>query len=508
MSILVFVSICLCETQVFISNDAKKIVYIMDHPENSRIDALGMMPKINLVIENANLSNLVAVNGSAAYFVNTNWIDPEMKTRFCRFFNMTASLNGGAIYFGITSNVSIENSNFIFNKANKGGAVYMEQSKNLTVAESYFQEDFAENGGGLFLVKMDKIDLINTKFDSCTALSRGGGLFSELIYLGFSILGCLFSSCTSQSSSGGAIYAALETQYTTIQDCIFYNCSAISCGSAFISSNSFPSSIVLKNICGNSCFAYSSLHFLYVNINSLSPNTVTIQFNLSSISYCSKTTDRSYNTYFNNGNILSENLNISHNKASYVSGIMFRPKYESSLAFSTIVNNKVLNNQIIYIDGSSGLMNKIDYCNIMLNNSPEISNGIIHVIGKSSNSNGTIISNTIFFGNHHTLISISYGFHLIKDCHIVHNFLSYSFTKIISGSISTQRVLSDITGTPTYTLYHLNTFFCPTILSFIELEVPPCQTLPLYIMCSTNTIFSSKFVPIFVGSSTIIMVSI
>jgi len=481
MFVYTLIVLCYSETQVLITNDARKVDYVMRDPANTRINVVSVMPKIELVVESANMTGLSSVNGSAVYFYNTYWIDPILKTNFSNFRNMVASANGGAIYYGNSKTMTIDQTNFTSNQAVKGGGAYLELAINVSVTDSVFNRNQGQYGGGLHITNVKTADVANNKFINNIATSGGGGggMYSEIVLDRLSIRGCLFEGCTSPSSSGGAIYLVLNTGFTELLDCIFYNCTAQSYGAIYITSNTPNSIIVLKNICGFNCSATSSVHFMQIGLLSNSDFISTIYLNYTSISQCSWTTIKSVNSRLYYGNIRVQNCNISNNKAQRYSGFYVSPTYESQISYSTIANNQESEFNVIFIDGSYGLMNYIKYCNVLWNNSPTDTYGIINLNGKASSANGTQISYTIFFGNNNSLVSLQTGgSHSMVNCHIVHNLLSYSLTRISAGSLSTGGIVSDITGTPTYTLEHLSTFYCPSGGHLIPFEDTPCQTIP------------------------------
>ena len=142
------------------------------------------------------LNNKADANGGAIIF------EDEGSVINCEFRGNDAQSNGGAIYsfFEIFPPISIENSKFTENTADKGGALFLNRAGTIadsifannyasttggaiyffetgTLENCNFTSNYAENGGALYCSY--KVALSNCNLDDNHAMGEGGAIFSE-----------------------------------------------------------------------------------------------------------------------------------------------------------------------------------------------------------------------------------------------------------------------------------------------------------------------------------------
>lgn len=143
----------------------------------------------------------------------------------------------GAVFSAVTSNVSIDDCNFYYNRAFFGGVGFSDETSYIQVKNSFFNENFASERGGCFLSQGSGYFQNNTFYKNI-GNSQGGAIsfagHSDLIVYNSSFI-------ENSGGSGGAISFSGEC-FPEINNSFFFNNTARSGGGAIITSgNCYPS---------------------------------------------------------------------------------------------------------------------------------------------------------------------------------------------------------------------------------------------------------------------------
>ncbi|MEC7986632.1 MAG: MopE-related protein, partial [Myxococcota bacterium] len=115
--------------------------------------------------------NLSAANGGAIYVENG-----DLQIRDSAFsYNVSNGL-GGAIYIKNSTFESIDSS-YTANESLSGGAIYMENVQAEMDGVYFKSNDASENGGGLYAGESSVLSISRSRFVNNEAAQRGGGLF-------------------------------------------------------------------------------------------------------------------------------------------------------------------------------------------------------------------------------------------------------------------------------------------------------------------------------------------
>ena len=231
-----------------------------------------------------NLGMAIATISDSAFTSNTAdlgaaiYIEDEANVSISRssFMNNTVNINGGAIAnFGTAH---IVDSAFTGNSANDGGAIYNRYDASITILDTTFARNAADKGYGLLNhrggalynegeahISRSVLTENSSKYGAGGAIAnwnRGTIIVSEstfarnsaksagAIYIDgeASVIDCTFAGNMASDVSGGAIYIDGEA---SIEDSIFNNNTATTRGGAIASSSYSESSIRLSNFYGN-----------------------------------------------------------------------------------------------------------------------------------------------------------------------------------------------------------------------------------------------------------------
>ena len=187
--------------------------------------------------------NDAKTDGGAIYLISNGPIDITNS----KFYNNTAKSEAGAIYVD-TSNLTIENDEFINNSANSGGAVSIDFSNadseniNITIANSQFIENTATFGGGAVYTESPDLTI-----DTCQFEKNDGGYYGGAIDAGsvFSKVNVTKSNFIDNEADyyGGAVYCLGHN--SVIDQCIFVNNTIEYQGGAVYTA--YGSNIVINN---------------------------------------------------------------------------------------------------------------------------------------------------------------------------------------------------------------------------------------------------------------------
>ncbi|MBN2485343.1 MAG: T9SS type A sorting domain-containing protein [Bacteroidales bacterium] len=172
-----------------------------------------------------------------------DFIIPFTRTLFLGDRNLTIDGSGSSIEFnggdsvnffaisGInTKKITIEGITFKNGNSLFGGAIYanLKLGGYLTIKSCFFTQNKADQGGGVYLLPPWPNDNIfvmkNSVFDNNSAISAGGGLYSNINTSGGTPLGNLILNCTFTNNSagylGGGVYNEGNSRF---YNCLFYN---------------------------------------------------------------------------------------------------------------------------------------------------------------------------------------------------------------------------------------------------------------------------------------------
>jgi len=198
--------------------------------------AIHVLGNVLVKITNSKFEGNTARSGGAVYY----GIGSQLLVSGCTFTKNKASEEGGAIsYSGNDPNSKITNSKFNENSANrKGGAIYSAVGSKITVSGCTFTKNKVTNknfgsGGAVFfdLPLSDKIKgesvLINSKFtENSASLSGGAVSYSGGKQSKFTITGCTFTKNKATHKSygfGGAIVISGKLKTSQITNSKFTN---------------------------------------------------------------------------------------------------------------------------------------------------------------------------------------------------------------------------------------------------------------------------------------------
>ena len=132
---------------------------------------------------------------------------------------------GGAIYAPYYCNVNIVNCNFSNNRANRqGGAVYVNDNSRLSITNSTFLYNCADKGGAIYSAKNTDFKINGSVFKSNSALYEGGTIFMDG-GTGLNAYNCHFSDSFSYNRFGGGAIFGYEN--ITVIDSTFIHTEAI-----------------------------------------------------------------------------------------------------------------------------------------------------------------------------------------------------------------------------------------------------------------------------------------
>jgi hypothetical protein len=288
------------------------------------------------------------------------------------------------------------------------------------------------------------------------------------------VLNCLFNKCTISSGNGGALFLSTSVTYFFVESSSFFSCKTNSgYGGAIYFSNSNSAQYVLYAVCGNGCSSTSAGVFAHIYFNSADSNNNYV--NYSSIVHCAGAASGSECTlYHNYGKIYCPSVNMSMNKCSYHSGIIYRTFVDSSsftslLSYSTFANNSATSYGCIWCN-TGGANYEIKCCNILRNMQGSTSNGIIFARGNLTIEDSCILDNAanyIFYQE-----STSYTITL-SNCTV--DLVSYYNSFTMQNTVTKSFILG---------LNHISTQNCNS-----EYDSAGTLTAISYVSDSTKTVF-------------------
>ena len=174
-------------------------------------------------IENCNFINNKATdtgggNMSGAVYLNAGSVIN------CSFMNNTASYGGAVNIYG---SGSVINCSFVHNTAyNTGGAIYMGSGP---VVNCSFVHNTASYGGAVTLLYSSD-SIVNCSFVHNTAYTIGGAIYTGS--------GCVISNCNLENNSAEGYGGAVYISYGSVVNCSFVNNAASEGGAVYIKSGS------------------------------------------------------------------------------------------------------------------------------------------------------------------------------------------------------------------------------------------------------------------------------
>jgi hypothetical protein len=208
---------------------------------------------------------------------------------------------------------------------------------------------------------------------------------------------CLFNKCTLTSGNGGALYCISAT-YFLIESSSFFSCKTNSGrGGAIYFSSSNCLQSVLYSVCGNDCSSTEHGPFasLYIQNTASNKNCV----NYSTIARCvSDSSGECYILWLQYGKIYCPSVNMSMNKCTTISGVVFTPFVDansvtSSSSYSTFADNSYTQQSVIWCN-NGGTKYELKSCNILRNIEISGSYGTIFSRGNLMIEDSCILQNT------------------------------------------------------------------------------------------------------------------
>ena len=245
---------------------------------------------------------------------------------------------------------------------------------------------------------------------------------------------------------GGIIYCNDIKSNMNLNNCIFYQCSCTGHGGAiYFRCDNEGTNVELNNICANNCFAdWNQFAYFVTHLNSNN------KFNFLSVSNCNNICNGYISLSLQRGNIILNNFNSSKNFNIERSTFRIYSPTNFNSNFCTIVDNTVSEYRNLMLEG--GLNNILSYYNIINNNNPSSSYGIVtNWIGNF------IINNSIFLNNINKLFYVHEGQLNIINCKIYHPIYTL-FSTYSTGILLTNNNINQLTNT--FEIIHLNTIKC------------------------------------------------
>jgi hypothetical protein len=208
---------------------------------------------------------------------------------------------------------------------------------------------------------------------------------------------CLFNDCILTSGNGGALYCSSAT-YFLIESSSFFSCKTNSgTGGAIYFSSSGCLQSVLYAVCGNDCSSTGSGTFAHIVIQNTVSNKNCV--NYSSVARCvSDSSGGYYPFWLECGKIYCPSVNMSMNKCTQVSGIVFNPFVDassvtSSSSYSTFTDSIYTKYSCIWCN-NGGAKYELKSCNILRNIEISGSYGTIFSRGNLMVEDSCILQNT------------------------------------------------------------------------------------------------------------------
>ena len=171
-------------------------------------------------ITNCTFSENVAKHGGAVAAYSSDETLPEgaiVDVSSCDFISNTAESDGGAVYVGRKSTVTIDDVLFEGNSGTEGGALYVTGESTVDVSETKFlsnNTDVKDGCGGAITVRSSKLNISTSEFDKNSANKNGGAIYVS--YIGtskFNSVVNITDSAFNENSAkkyGGAIYSTVH----------------------------------------------------------------------------------------------------------------------------------------------------------------------------------------------------------------------------------------------------------------------------------------------------------
>jgi len=281
--------------------------------------------------------------------------------------------------------------------------------------------------------------------------------------------GCSFSGI-SHTNNGGVVYSSGDYMIK-VKNTMFFNISAGKGGAIYHESNGYCN---VSNVCGSNLRALNNYHFALVKLNNA--NAVN-GFQMASFTYCSRNSEGSFTVLFQYGHQAFLNCNASENKALNDGVVKFEEFQSLDAGFCTFYGNYYSNTNHLFIKTSSS--SSFRKSNFISNNG-----GLSKFVAQFEGNSPKSFIECIFRGNTGYLFSVSGGVLTLTSCVIDHVGFSPSASIITSSCI--------FTSTPSYSLNHLITYYCP----FIPTPAPsPIETPPITPPASFHPTPPSSFEP-------------
>ena len=319
-------------------------------------------------------------------------------------FEENSAQFGAAIFVGKTSNVTITNSQFLYNKASKTGygVVFVDQDCSLQVSNSTFSENMADYG-------------IISSYRSTVAIGNGSAFISNTVL-----------------SNGGAVI--IYNGYLHISDSMFSKNIGNSGGAVFISGGSCH--IVGSTFRDNTAANGGALYLTEGSMNGLG-SVPEGSFSISDSNFSNNTAEIGGGVIQSNGGwVYIADSSYSDNMAQ-LGGVLCLSGGSTYIANSMYSNNIAGNGGVIF--KFSGSLHVVD--STFVNNTARGAGGVLY------SSGSLMIANSIFSGNKASLGGIAHTFNsqmTIVDC-----FFEKTMTSLV-GSVYAFVTSINISGKTTF----------------------------------------------------------
>ena len=377
----------------------------------------------NFSINSSNFSNNYAYYGGGAIYLMNSQSNSMFKIVHSLFTDNSSPNYGGAIYFVLLGNISINSSNFTNNSAfnRGGGAIYLFSSQlNSTLQITqiancvFFENNSTTGGGAIYLDQLGNISLTELKFSNNIADS-GGAIFIYNLHLDSfqEISDCVFTENNS-TNYGGALYMKFIGNFL-IRKSKFIKSFAYFFGGAIFLFNSPSNFKIIESVFFESNSTNIGGAIYMQSFSNISIIASIFSMNLADLGSAIYFIHSQYNSLLE-----IENCIFNKNKATnYGGGIALKDLGDTYIKKNNFTNNLAMFGADIYVSNwQSNVIFEVDSNHFIENNSTS-SGGTIFLIsyGNSSIIKSNFSKNFAIFGaNMYLLNSQQNSLLKITDC--------------------------------------------------------------------------------------------
>jgi predicted outer membrane repeat protein len=163
-----------------------------------------------------------SIAGDAGGAINVESSGGALDVSGSRFVHNHSPADGGALYYGGSSTLTVTRSTFDHNAGDDGGAINDDESVGLTISSTSFSENTASNGGAVYINNHTSTPNVLTgdEFDNNGATHDGGAIYWDEGTL--SLTGSTLSANVADDDGGG-VYVDESTVLTLTNDTLSGN---------------------------------------------------------------------------------------------------------------------------------------------------------------------------------------------------------------------------------------------------------------------------------------------